>query len=141
MRSGKDSDKQSFLESSLDFDASHDRISFARAAVSPVLFSISDTSSPVVFMSVTAVGSVFLLFCSCCADSCVLMSLLMLPLQVLCFCVSITVVVSMISVNLGHLPVVPLWLTVRVQSGVVVNAPKTLNFGRLLTLLLANKQS
>ena len=36
LRSGKDSDKRSFLESSLDLDASLDVISFARAAVSPV---------------------------------------------------------------------------------------------------------
>ena len=40
LRSGKDSDKLSFLESSLDLDASHDVISFARAAVSPVLCSL-----------------------------------------------------------------------------------------------------
>ena len=39
MRSGKDSDKQSFLESSLGLNASHDLITFARHSdVSPVFY-------------------------------------------------------------------------------------------------------
>ena len=37
LHSGRDSERPSFLESSLDLSASGDRISFARAAVSPVL--------------------------------------------------------------------------------------------------------
>ena len=41
MCSGKDSDKQSFLSSSLDLDASQDVISFARAAVSFALVAVN----------------------------------------------------------------------------------------------------